>query len=85
MKLKFELEYSDKTSCFDLELFFKRLQKIFYEVYDNVQGIWEGPQTQGYPAHVGSWSYDTQKRCKSFLYEAGSEVGPDQKAKKYGF
>ena len=40
-ELKVSLEYSEKTSCFELKLFFKCFSKISCKLYENVQGIWK--------------------------------------------
>ena len=41
MKLKIRLEYSDKTLCFELKLFFQRLPEIFCRLYEHVHCIWK--------------------------------------------
>ena len=58
IELEVSLENSDKTSCFELRLFFKCLQKIFFRLYEHIQCIWEVDSTLIFASVKKLWLYD---------------------------
>ena len=58
IELEVSLENSDKTSCFELRLFFKCHQKTFCRLYEHIQCIWEVRSTLIFASVKKSWLYD---------------------------